>query len=344
MSKRGRRGTGWLFERDGIWHAGFKWQGRRYRWSSGSRRKTDAADMLDQKIREILSGEYKPKAARRGDTVRAVVERWLDVYVRVARNAKGAKLTRQRADNYLLRFMGNTPAADVTKDTLRRFRAWLEALTDPDTKARKLGDTSVKHILSDARCVFLWALDSGLIDRSPLPRRMMPKLEEAAPRALSPEDQARASAAPEPYGLCVRLLLASGARWSELCRATTADIQGGELVIAGPTKSKKMRRVPLPPALLAELRTRVGKLVPFGSKDNSWVNRAVRDHSGVEAFSAHRCRHSFGFNYMAAGGNLLVLRELMGHSTVELTARYAKPTAALVREDARRVMERAAGA
>ena len=47
--------------------------------------------------------------------------------------------------------------------------------------------------------------------------------------------------------------------------------------------------------------------MPFESKDNSSFNLAVRLRSGVAAFSAHACRHSFGFNYMARGGNLLAL-------------------------------------
>ncbi len=80
--------------------------------------------------------------------------------------------------------------------------------------------------------------------------------------------------------------------------------------------------------------------MPLEPKDVSWFNRAVRVRSGVEGFSAHRCRHSFGFNYMAAGGNVVVLLHLMGHSTITLTAHYARPTHELVRADAARVMAR----
>lgn len=115
------------------------------------------------------------------------------------------------------------------------------------------------------------------------------------------------------------------------------DIDHGELVVHGQTKNSKMWRIPLPPALFAELKGRVGKLVPFEAKDDPAFNRSVRLRSDVQEFSAHACRHSFGFNYMAAGGNLLALREQMGHSTAELTARYARPSHALVQEDARKV-------
>jgi len=128
-----------------------------------------------------------------------------------------------------------------------------------------------------------------------------------------------------------------GVRWSELCRLTRDDLQDGELIVHGATKNGRMRRVPVPASLVAEIKGHVGRLVPFEAKDNSWFNRAVRDHTGVTAFSAHALRHAFGFNYMARGGNLLVLKELMGHGAVELTARYARPSEALVRADAARV-------
>ena len=43
---------------------------------------------------------------------------------------------------------------------------------------------------------------------------------------------------------------------------------------------------------------------------------------------------------MARGGNLLALQEQMGHSTVTLTAMYAKPSQVFVRADAAKVMGR----
>ena len=54
--------------------------------------------------------------------------------------------------------------------------------------------------------------------------------------------------------------------------------------------------------LSMRVRDVVGKVVPYGQKDVSWFNRTVRDRSGV-TFSAHACRYTLGFNYMARGGN-----------------------------------------
>jgi integrase len=72
----------------------------------------------------------------------------------------------------------------------------------------------------------------------------------------------------------LRLLLASGMRWSECARAQASDLQGGKLVL-GETKSGDVRRVPSPAAVLAECRGRVGRICPF--TDSVSFNKRVRD-------------------------------------------------------------------
>jgi len=61
---RGRKGTGCVLLRKGVWYAMLKFKGRRYRWSSRSSRKGDATALLDQKRRELMDNTYRPGAAR----------------------------------------------------------------------------------------------------------------------------------------------------------------------------------------------------------------------------------------------------------------------------------------
>ena len=101
--------------------------------------------------------------------------------------------------------------------------------------------------------------------------------------------------------------------------------------------------MPLDPRLAAELRSHVGKLVPFSESSSGSFNNAVRRHSGVRRFHVHRLRHTYGCRYMEAGGELLALREILGHRDVTTTVRYAALEDAVVRRDAARVHERQAG-
>ena len=53
-------------------------------------------------------------------------------------------------------------------------------------------------------------------------------------------------------------------------------IRDGTLMIHGPTKSRRMRRVPLPERLVLELRNRIGRLVPFMETHCGCFARKVR--------------------------------------------------------------------
>jgi integrase/recombinase XerD len=310
--------------------------------------KGDARAFLDNMRDQIRKGTYvRPSERRdaktRAATVAGLADKWLSVYVKVSWNEKGQRQTKYRVENYVKPFMGDVPAASVTKDTLREYRAYLEALKDDAEKEEdrkpRLSVQTVAHILSEARCLFSWAHDMGHISTLPIPRKLLPKVGETEPRGLSHDEQAKISALEGPLGLACRIMLGTGARWSELCRLTSADLKDGEMVIQGMTKTKKLRRVPVPPALLKELKTHVGKLVPYGdTKDNPAFCRSVQRKSGVSDFSAHRCRHSFALNYLEKGGNIRVLQALMGHASLETTEIYLKIGQKVVREDARKVM------
>lgn len=52
------------------------------------------------------------------------------------------------------------------------------------------------------------------------------------------------------------------------------------------------------------------------------IFRTHRESSGATRVRPHRLRHTYGTELAAAGVDLLVLRELMGHVSPETTARY----------------------
>ena len=160
---------------------------------------------------------------------------------------------------------------------------------------------TVSHLLSDARCLPRWCEVTRLVARSPFARRLMPRLQEQPPDRLTNEEAKRLKALPDPYGFVCRLALGTGLRWGELARAEASDLERGFLVVSK-TKSSKIRRVPLDPQLLAEVRTHVGKLVPFAEKSPSSFARVVRNQSGIADFHPHRMRHTFACSWLGRAG------------------------------------------
>jgi integrase len=259
-------------------------------------------------------------------TVGVAAERWLANYVATARNPKGQTLAAQRVRDYLTPHLGSLLIARVRADDLRRLRLVLERCG--------LSVQSVVHVLSDARCLFGWLEDSGLIDRSPVPRRLLPRVQERPPDALTGEELAAVCAVRDPYGFICRFLVSSGLRWSEFTRLQSSNVQGGVALIHK-TKSGKVRRVPLPPALVHELRGRVGKFTSL--TDAEGVAKIVGRESGVARFHVHRLRHTFATRWIAAGGSLAALQEILGHASIVTTQRYGRIAQDIVEREAARV-------
>lgn len=258
-------------------------------------------------------------------TVADAVEAWLQGYVENARNERGRRLARQRAENHLKPALGMRPLWLVTAEDLRAYRIALERTG--------LAPQTVAHILSDARCLFGWAVDAGWLSVSPFPRRLLPRVQERPPKRLADDEVAKLIAIAEPWGFALRFLLGTGVRWGEAARAEAAHVERGQLVVSI-TKSGRVRRVPLAPALAAEIRGRVGRLMPCRIAQTLAIR--ARDLSKVRRFHVHMTRHTFACRWLDAGSSVETLQEVLGHSSIRTTQRYGRPSEGAVRREAER--------
>jgi integrase len=170
----------------------------------------------------------------------------------------------------------------------------------------------------------------------------MPRIQERPPDRLTDGEAQRLRELSEPHGFVCRLALGTGLRWGELTRAQASDLERGFLVVHR-TKSGKVRRVPLVPELLAEIRMRVGRLVPFAEKSPGSFAQAVRRATGIDGFHVHQMRHTFACQWAERGGNLAALQQALGHASIETTQRYARLSDEAVMREAARISESVSG-
>jgi len=316
-----------MFKRDGRGYYTRRRVGGKDRWISLGA----DFDVASRKLRELDQRE-RPLVQI---TVREAAKRWLESYIATNRGAKSQSNAAQRVRDYLEPHLGYKQLGRVTKDDLRAYRLWLEK--------RGLAVLSVRHILADVRCLCRWAEDSGWIDRSPVPHKLLPRIQERPPDRLTDSEVDAILAVPEPYSFIVRLGLGTGLRWGELMRACHTDLEvargedgreQGILVVAH-TKSWKVRRIPLTQALWSELRYRIGRFLPI--QNPCGFARMVRRYSGVTRFHAHQMRHTFACRWIEAGGSLAALQQMLGHSSVVTTQRYARISDDLVRREVERL-------
>jgi integrase len=260
-------------------------------------------------------------------TVITAARRWLASYIATARTETGQKLAAVRVEKYLARYFAYKQLTRVTSSDVRSYRLWLEG--------EGVSRMTVAHVLSDLRCFLRWCEDDGLLERSPFPRRIMPRIQERPPDRLTDEEVDGLLAIPEPWAFVIRFGLETGLRWGEMVRARSTDVQDCVLIVHQ-TKSGKLRRVPIDPELV---RGRVGLLMPV--KDPTLFSRRVRRLTGLTRFHPHMLRHTFACRWLERGGSLAALQQILGHASIVTTQRYARLSDAAVQAEAVRLRQHA---
>jgi integrase/recombinase XerD len=159
------------------------------------------------------------------------------------------------------------------------------------------------------------------------------------PSVLSPDEVLRLlEAAPPPRDrVLLQVAYGCGLRLSELTHLQVTDIDSARMVLhVRQGKGRKDRLVPLSVRLLGELRAywRVCRPRPWlfpghqpgrpitGSNIQRRFGRLVRQVGLTKHCSMHTLRHSYATHLLEAGVDLLTLKALLGHTSLETTARY----------------------
>jgi integrase/recombinase XerC len=140
----------------------------------------------------------------------------------------------------------------------------------------------------------------------------------------------------------VLAMLLGGLRSAEVRGLLLSDVDQGRRRLRVTGKGGRERVVPVDAAFFAELAAYLRHERPHGLSTRECfvvlrgpttgapvteaglrsLFRRHRDSSGAIRVRPHRLRHTYGTELAAAGIDLLVLRELMGHASPETTGRY----------------------
>jgi integrase/recombinase XerD len=152
--------------------------------------------------------------------------------------------------------------------------------------------------------------------------------------------------------LLIKFLLDTGCRISEALSIRVRDIDMDNMLLTLDGKGRKQRIVPFSFELrramfryIADFE-RKPDLLLLGTRNETQMGRRVvlravknlckRLGFDLPARSVHAFRHTFAVNYLRRGGSVFHLQKVLGHSTLEMTRRYAN----LMTEDLQAVHER----
>ena len=155
---------------------------------------------------------------------------------------------------------------------------------------------------------------SGLVRRLPEHNQRTVYLSMAQVKAI-------ADHASEPVRAAIWIALLTGCRRGEVCKIAAEDIGTKTLRIqAGNTKTLRYREVPIVPALRPWLK-HLPLAIGFEGVKSGF--RRAREAAGMPHVHFHDLRHSCATILLQLGADLHVVREILGHTSIKTTERYA---------------------
>ncbi len=119
-----------------------------------------------------------------------------------------------------------------------------------------------------------------------------------------------------------KLSLATGARWGEAAHLKGSNLISGKVIFLN-TKNGKNRTVPISPTLFSEIFTgKSGNLFKPCYNEFYQVLKSL-NFDLPKGQAAHVLRHTFASHFIMNGGNILTLKNILGHASVLQTMTYA---------------------
>lgn len=306
----------WLHKRGQFWHYRFNAGGRDY---SGSTEATDlpTAKLVLEHARQqaILLRIGQGKAPTLGEVIRM----WT--------RSKGALSSESHQDNAAkaTNALGQMIRLPIDHITASMVQAWAAKYTEDHAP------TTANLVIRFLKLWMRWAVTDKLIREMPCDLKPLKIQERRRPVVTDWRAFLDASHSKNPQirpALAVVMLL--GLRVGELVQARWEWIEGDAFIVGGRTKSKRIRRIPIPSALAEELHAYAGIELPrlglmFPGRDGKphptgWLDKTTR-RMGM---GVHRLRATFATLHLRAKTNPKDVQEMLGHANIATTMRYSE--------------------
>jgi integrase len=221
-------------------------------------------------------------------------------------------------------------------------------------KAEGLSGATCDHFLKLMRRIYNLAIEWEALSTNPLEKIKLFNEPNQVENLLSDEELYRLMTTLYTYPnqrLCriARFLLATGARMNEALQAEWSNINIEKrlwLIPALQSKSKKVISKPLNDAAIRVLQEiqpdeqlRSGYLFanpatgkPLTSIHKGW--KAIREAAGLPHLRIHDLRHQYASMLVNSGRSLYEVQQLLGHSSPQVTQRYAHLSTATLQDAA----------
>jgi len=315
-------GNGTIYKRGNSWCVGFTMNGRRVRETVGPNKKI-AERVLSLRMTQVLENRYFPPNRQLG---RMPFKDFAQMYLeREGPLLKSIRTERNRVLAWAREF-GSRPLGQITRAEMETWRRKKMTTCRPAT---------INRDLSRLRRMFSLAVEWELLEESPMAGIRFLRENNARTRYLSLQECQRLIAsciAPHIRAL-VGVALHSGMRLGEILNLRWYDLDfASGFILVRDSKNGESRHVPMDATLSALFRAyphRLGTDLVFSSSRGGrivdvrtgFLNSCKR--AELTDLHFHDLRHTFASQFVMAGGDLYILKEILGHKSLAMTTRYS---------------------
>lgn len=218
--------------------------------------------------------------------------------------------------------LGNPVASDLTSEDFAKYR---------ERRSLEVTTTTINREHAYLRAMFNELDRLGVVTfKNPLTKMRQFKEREKELRFLDHDEISRLLEVCKTFSNkslihIVRVCLATGARWGEAESLKPSQIKNNKITFLN-TKSSRNRTVPINQHLFDELKAiEPVKANRMFLSSLSTFRKAVEraDIDLPKGQMTHVLRHTFASHYVMNGGNIVKLRDVLGHSEITTTMRYA---------------------
>jgi integrase len=209
-------------------------------------------------------------------------------------------------------------------------------------KEEEAGPATINRELACLRHMFNMALKWKKAQVNPVREVKFLKEPEEKDRILSEEEEVRLLEAvrtghkSKHLEAIILTALNTGMRKGEIfnLKWSNVDFKNGVVTVVDKFKNGKIRSIPMNKVLTATLegakKVSKGDYVflnngkPYTDVKTGWWT--ALKNAGIEGFTFHGLRHTFGSRLGMRGIDIKAIAELMGHTDIKMTQRYSHPT------------------
>ncbi len=323
MSARKLRNSWWVDFRFGR-------ERHRVRSPDNSKRGAEAYEAL---LRQRLArGEALNRPPE--TTFEAFSERWMKTYVQTNNKPSEQKSKAYILRRHLLPWFGGLPLSQITSAKIEQFKT--------ATLSDGLSPKSVNNFLIVLMKCLRTAVDWEMLDKCPKVKNLKAISQRLEFLAIDESRTLLEASAGTSWHDMILLALRTGMRLGEIFGLRWEDVDFSRRMITvqhsvvqgieGSPKNHQRRHIPMTDEVCRTLfEERRGEGLVFRRQDGrprayhtayKGLHRAC-DRAGLRRISWHVLRHTFASQLATKGVPLTAIKELLGHSTINMTMRYA---------------------